>query len=111
MNVKFLTGLLLTAGLLAGSQGCFAADFATVHKQAGVDCASCHGQDRQALISNGNCLNCHDSFEALGELTKDMHLNPHLSPHFLNLECTSCHQGHKELNNFCQQCHGPIERH
>ena len=32
--------------------------------------------------------------------------NPHVSPHYgKDLECTNCHMGHMEPENFCNQCH------
>lgn len=102
--------LVLLVGISLGT-ALHAATFAAVHKAAGVECSSCHGKDKKDIITRASCLSCHNSDEEIGALTSDMHLNPHLSPHFLELECTSCHTGHKELNNFCQQCHGPIKRH
>ena len=89
------------------ASGAFLADR---HKAAGIVCAGCHGEDREALIRNPACLGCHESFEKLAARTKDMHVNPHRSPHFKDLECTSCHMGHKADVNFCQDCHGPISR-
>ncbi len=111
MRTRMLIGVLMGTCLLLGSHNSFATEFGKTHKDAGVECVSCHGQDKKAVIPNQNCLTCHESYDALAEQTKDMHLNPHWSPHFLNLECTSCHQGHKTLDNFCQKCHGPIKRH
>ena len=80
------------------------------HKTQGVPCAGCHGKDLNALVPNQACLGCHESFEKLAGRTKDMHINPHQSPHFKDLDCTSCHVGHKADVNFCQDCHGPISR-
>ncbi len=100
--------VVLTAGasLYAGD----AKQFQDKHKAAGVQCASCHGNNTKAIIPNQNCLACHDSYQKLGEQTKDMHINPHKSPHFMDLECTSCHASHTAIKNFCQDCHGPIAR-
>lgn len=80
------------------------------HLNNGVKCANCHGSDTKAAITNDTCLTCHVSYEKLGEQTKDMHLNVHMSPHFENLECTACHTSHNETTPFCQDCHGPIVR-
>jgi len=57
-----------------------------------------------------SCLKCHESYAKLGEQTKDMHFNPHKSPHFMDPDCISCHIGHRADVNFCQDCHGPISR-
>ncbi len=100
--------MMTTAGSLYAGEALVLAD---QHKAEGIECAACHGHDVKAIIPNESCLECHVSYEDLGEQTKDMHLNPHQSPHFIDLECTSCHQGHETLNNLCQQCHGPISRH
>lgn len=101
--------LAVSAGLIHAAET--KSDLAETHKAGGGQCASCHGQDVKEIIPSKNCFVCHDSYEKLGEQTKDMHLNPHKSPHFLDLDCTSCHQGHKAFVNFCQDCHGPITRH
>jgi hypothetical protein len=87
-----------------------AASLADGHKAQGVGCADCHGKDQDALVPNRTCFGCHESFEKLAGRTKDMKINPHRSPHFMDLECTSCHVGHKADVNFCQDCHGPITR-
>lgn len=103
--------LLLTATLMFSS-GAFAAELGLQksHLKQGIKCASCHGKEVKAAIRNPSCLNCHESFTKLGQRTADMALNPHLSPHFKDLECTACHSDHDTLNNFCQDCHGPITR-
>ena len=80
------------------------------HLKQGIKCASCHGSDVKAVISNDSCLKCHGSYDKLADQTKDMHINVHKSPHFKDLECTSCHTSHNETTAFCQDCHGPIVR-
>ena len=105
--------VVMAMAVLSASISLYAGDakqFADKHKAAGAECASCHGKDVKEVIPNKNCLACHESYEKLGEQTKDMHLNPHKSPHFLDVECTSCHDSHKSINIFCQGCHGPITR-
>ncbi len=114
---KFLKQKPLTAGLvvfismLTLSNPLYAYNFKQTHKQQGVECKSCHGNDKKAIIPNETCLACHGSFAELSEKTADMHRNPHMGPHFLDVECTSCHQGHDVIYNLCQDCHGPISRH
>ncbi len=102
--------MLLTAAYSAAASDKLAG-IAQKHTDQGIECASCHQQDNNKMIANTTCLECHDSFATIAEQTSGMHLNPHQSPHFLNLECTSCHVGHKADVNFCQDCHGPIKRH
>ena len=111
MKKNMIAWIFIALALLGQSCPAGATAFLKTHKEVGVSCKDCHGQNKKDLIANTSCLACHESFEALGEQTSDMHLNPHLSPHFMDLECTSCHQGHEKLDNFCQQCHGPISRH
>lgn len=113
MNTKSAAAILCGIALLWGATLLSAAEtggIAEMHEAAGIECVSCHGDNDQAIISNSTCLECHDSFEDIAQQTEDMHLNPHKSPHFLNLDCTSCHDGHKVARNFCQDCHGPIVR-
>jgi len=98
------------AGNATGAPSASGAFLADRHEAAGIGCAECHGKDREALIPNRVCLACHESFEKLAARTEDMRLNPHRSPHFKDLECTSCHVGHKSDANFCRDCHGPISR-
>lgn len=97
--------------MLTLSSPLYAYNFKQTHKQQGVECKSCHGNDKKQIIPNEKCQACHESYTEISKKTNDMHLNPHMSPHFLDVECTSCHQGHKVLNNFCQDCHGPVTRH
>jgi len=107
VTVLATAALLLSSALFAAEVKQFLGDR---HKSVGIECVSCHGKDVKEIIPNQNCLSCHKSYEDLGEKTRDMHLNPHRSPHFLDLDCTSCHQGHAADQNFCQNCHGPISR-
>jgi cytochrome c nitrite reductase small subunit len=50
------------------------------------------------------CLECHDSYAALAELTSGGDFNPHGS-HWGELECGVCHGMHKESVDYCDQCH------
>jgi len=113
--MKRVVGLIVAMAVLSAGINLYAKDtkplLADKHKAAGIECVSCHGKNVKDIVTNQSCLACHGSFEKLGEQTKDMHLNPHKSPHFLDLDCSSCHDGHKPLKNFCQDCHGPIQRH
>ncbi len=102
---------LFAAGPLAAQiPAAHAASVADRHKPAGTQCADCHGKDTNRIVPNSACLKCHESYAKLGEQTKDMHFNPHKSPHFMDPDCISCHIGHRADVNFCQDCHGPISR-
>ncbi|QEM67691.1 cytochrome c3 family protein [Geobacter sp. FeAm09] len=106
--VAAVAALSFSINLYAGDSGQFMAD---KHKAIGAQCSSCHGGDTKSVVANGKCLACHGSYDQLAEKTKDMHLNPHKNPHFLDIECAACHSGHKPLDAFCQNCHGPLTRH
>jgi len=106
--VAAVAALSLSINLYAGDSSQLMAD---KHKAIGAECSSCHGRDVKDVVANEKCLECHGSYDQLAEKTKDMHLNPHKNPHFLDVECAACHQGHKSMNVFCQNCHGPIIRH
>lgn len=113
-KIVFLTMLTLTVFLSVQIYAAKSYQLQPGHD--GMECVDCHGKEEKKIspkdevIGNETCLSCHESFEAVGELTKDMHQNPHLSAHFYELECSSCHMEHKAIQNFCVDCHGPISR-
>jgi fumarate reductase flavoprotein subunit len=77
------------------------------HLDAGLTCKECHGEGRKAPVEADKCLECHESFKAVSERTKDMKPNPHAN-HLVEsdtLECTQCHHGHKAMTIVCQRCH------
>ena len=116
MKKKVEVVVIMAMVILSAGMNLYAAEtgrplLADKHKAAGIECVSCHGNDVTDMVSNRSCLVCHSSFEKLAERTSDMHINPHRSIHFMDYECAACHHGHKPLNNFCQNCHGPIVRH
>ena len=69
-------------------------------------CKSCHGPDGKGEVTTQTCTGCHQ-IDALVASTKDVKpTNPHVSPHYGNeLDCASCHMGHSDSENFCNQCH------
>ncbi len=97
----------LLAALCAFAAGAAsAAGVADRHAKLGLDCTSCHGPDGKGEVTMENCTSCHQ-LDALVSQTKDVKpTNPHVSPHYANeLDCLSCHFGHAEGENFCNQCH------
>lgn len=77
------------------------------HKANGVECEGCHGTGKKEPATSEACLKCHQSFEDVAQRTKDLTPNPH-SNHFIkenDVECTSCHHGHKADAIACAQCH------
>jgi len=78
------------------------------HATKGLECAACHGEgEKKQPVKADKCLECHTSFQEVAEQTKDLKPNPH-SNHLVesgDVECTSCHHGHKVSEIFCQSCH------
>lgn len=77
------------------------------HISSGLECASCHGEGKKTPVQSAKCLECHESFKAVSERTKDMTPNPHAN-HLVDtgtLECTQCHHGHKASEIVCTSCH------
>ncbi|HZK24103.1 MAG TPA: cytochrome c3 family protein [Oscillospiraceae bacterium] len=104
---------------------------ANSHQQAGINCVNCHERTEEITAqeiekyNNGDymdplvstqmpmedCLQCHESYEALAERTADYtyegeQVNPHDS-HLGEQECSSCHTMHQESSgiNYCLSCH------
>lgn len=80
------------------------------HALAGVGCASCHGNDDAATMSEPAtqvCQACHGSLDDLAAATADvMPTNPHSSPHGAPYtECSLCHMQHEPSQDFCASCH------
>jgi nitrate/TMAO reductase-like tetraheme cytochrome c subunit len=101
---------------------------AQAHGAAEVDCLQCHEptiqQQTDELVKfvrgdyetplqerefdDAWCLRCHEhgSVEQIAELTADLDPNPHVVSHIGQLECTTCHNSHRESEDYCGQCHG-----
>ena len=54
--------------------------------------------------TKGQCLQCHQSYDALAEKTKNLEPNPHKS-HLGELRCTYCHSIHDTPKIHCNECH------
>lgn len=75
------------------------------HAALGLDCEACHNnRPKTKPVKTAQCLSCHESYEKLAERTKKLDHNPHAG-HFIDLECTQCHHGHKASENYCDSCH------
>ena len=79
------------------------------HKDRGVACAVCHDGESapKTAAAPKSCLMCHESLNAVAEKTREYKFNPHRN-HITesnDLECTQCHQGHKDDTTVCFNCH------
>ena len=76
------------------------------HKDAGVNCESCHEENPPSkLVPTSVCLGCHGGdYAKLAERTKKMAQNPHAS-HLGNANCEYCHHAHRPSENYCAKCH------
>ena len=78
------------------------------HIAAGLKCGSCHGDaEPKQAVATKQCLQCHESFEALAKRTADIKPNPHTN-HLVDsgdAECNFCHHGHKANEIGCRSCH------
>lgn len=77
------------------------------HIALGLGCKDCHGDaDKADGVSMDQCLTCHESYEKLKQSprTRKLHPNPH-DGHYPDLDCNTCHHGHKAQENYCDSCH------
>lgn len=71
-------------------------------------CQMCHGPDQKnpQTPTIDTCTVCHPKDALVAKTAKVKPSNPHKSPHYgADLDCTNCHLGHMESENFCDQCH------
>ena len=82
------------------------------HVANALECSACHGEgEKKEPVSADKCLQCHTSFQEVAAQTKDLKPNPH-SNHLVesgDVECTSCHHGHKPSEIFCHSCHETLK--
>jgi hypothetical protein len=104
-----LAAVLGTGTAITQEKKLFTADS---HKERGLTCAACHKEEQPKTAASGEaCLTCHNSIEAVAEKTKDFDRNPHKN-HITDssdVECTACHQGHKDNISLCHQCHAGLK--
>jgi len=76
------------------------------HKNAGVDCESCHKENPPSKpVPMPICLECHGGdYEKLAEQTTKVAPNPHDS-HLGKAQCEFCHHAHKPSEYYCAKCH------
>jgi len=76
------------------------------HKNAGIDCESCHKESPPSKpVPMQVCLGCHGGdYAKLAEQTKKVAPNPHDS-HLGNAPCEFCHHAHKPSEYYCATCH------
>lgn len=83
------------------------ASLAQIHKDKGMNCASCHGNhmmlDDNETVANAKCVSCHGSLSDLGKKSKEA-INAHKS-HLGKISCTVCHHAHVASKAYCLNCH------
>lgn len=111
------TSLAAKTALFAAACTLFAAAFpasaadnflADRHEAKGLSCQMCHGPDSKnpQTPTIETCTACHQTDALVKKTAKVKPTNPHVSPHYgKELDCTNCHMGHMESENFCNQCH------
>jgi cytochrome c nitrite reductase small subunit len=97
---------------------------AYAHAIEGVTCLECHEPTLQQQVDElvvymrgdfdvplaqirypmSECLECHEDYATLAELTSGGEFNPHDS-HWGELECGTCHHMHAASVDYCDQCH------
>lgn len=104
-----LVAALGTLAAVSQEKEVFTAD---KHKDMGLECSTCHGNEAPTATVPGKvCLPCHESLEAVAVRTKDYTVNPHEN-HLTNsqeLECTQCHKGHQANTPMCLNCHAGMQ--
>ncbi|BBF23797.1 cytochrome c3 family protein [Sutterella megalosphaeroides] len=111
MKIQTLFAGAFSAALMFGSLGASAVEVPAYHRNAKLECASCHTPEvaREGRTpSKTECVACHNedalvkkSAERLGAR------NPHESIHFhRDMPCEDCHRQHKAPVNQCtEMCH------
>lgn len=106
--------ILITLAALAAFTAALASDqaargkVADLHKAQGVSCEDCHDKGPRKVVEMEKCLTCHESYPKVAERTKGLKPNPHDS-HLMELDCLSCHHGHKAFELYCSTCHGDMK--
>ena len=107
--MKFSNLLLAAAAALAMTPALAAEPgIAAPHAALGLGCESCHGPDKAnpATPTLETCTTCHELKGLVAKTASVKPTNPHMSPHYQDqLDCTLCHMGHAQSENYCAQCH------
>ena len=86
------------------------------HKDRGVTCRVCHDGEEapKTAAAPQSCLTCknHGSLNVVAERTEKEYIyNPHRNhiTETSDLECTQCHQAHKNDTVACHDCHAGMK--
>ena len=72
---------------------------------ADLECADCHIEKPESEAPDmDTCFECHESYDAVAELTSKLYNNPHDS-HKGEPECSTCHSMHGQSRLSCNDCH------
>jgi len=106
--------LLLLSVLMLLAASASAEEIGGAHAGMDFSCTDCHQTDTPGIPpTNKNCLQCHDSYEALAKATAPQHVdpedkesaaNPHDS-HMGPIDCFNCHKTHTPSELVCAECH------
>lgn len=106
--IKTLLSLLIISWFLCASAAWSQPNMPTAkkhHMQLGVECIDCHGTAKPTDgVEESKCLECHDSRNAIAELTAKLDVNPHFG-HEDGVACNSCHREHEMSILSCDDCH------
>ncbi len=74
------------------------------HVERGTQCQDCHPTMPPQIVKGDSCQKCHGGYDKMADKTANLDINPHDS-HVEDLDCTSCHRGHKRPVLICDECH------
>lgn len=75
------------------------------HAELAFECDACHGTSEPVKRAPASsCIECHDGYPGIGEITKGVEPNPHDS-HQGEIRCTACHKVHEPSVLYCNSCH------
>lgn len=97
--------LFLVATVCFAAEGNFLADRHV--NDYGMECGDCHAENPPAKdVGTAKCFECHESYEALSEVTQALDPDPHTNHMiFPDSDCSECHKGHKNPALMCDSCH------
>lgn len=77
----------------------------TSEMHADLTCDTCHDEKPESKTPPvAKCFDCHESYDAVAELTAKFDNNPHDS-HKGEPDCSTCHSMHAESRLSCNDCH------
>lgn len=79
------------------------------HKEAGLDCKTCHQGAPKGYPADDACQACHDVDDLAQQTARpeeDKWQNPHNNLHYgKDIPCVECHSEHSTKPPMCDQCH------